>query len=153
PPFYIFRSRAYWRQGNLDAFVADQVMMMKTSGRLDEAEAFSAGYGKAKLKGACTALIEVLKNKSQSGYVSTYEIARYYALTGDRDHTFEWLEKAFAERSAVLEYIKTDDFFVPFHSDPRYIDLLKRMGFPQPDARLQPGAWAMTPSKQSPRKV
>ena len=49
---------------------------------------------------------------------------------GDRDHAFEWLERAYAERSGTLEYIKTDDSFVPFHSDPRYIDLLKRMGFP-----------------------
>ena len=131
PPFYIFRSSVYWRQGNLDAFVADQVMVLKTSGRSDEAEAFAAGYQKAKLKGACTTLIDVLKNKSQQEYVSPYWIAVNYARMGDRDHTFEWLEKAYAERSGLLEYIKTDDSFVPFHSDPRYIDLLKRMGFPQ----------------------
>jgi hypothetical protein len=50
---------------------------------------------------------------------------------GDRDHTFEWLEKAYAERSGNLEDIKTEDAFEPFHSDPRYADLLKRMGLPQ----------------------
>ena len=50
---------------------------------------------------------------------------------GDRDQTFEWLEKAYAERSGRMEYIKIEDAFVPFHSDPRYIDLLKRMGVPQ----------------------
>jgi len=47
---------------------------------------------------------------------------------GDRDRTFELLEKAYAERSGLIEYIKIEDFFEPFHSDPRYIDLLKRMG-------------------------
>jgi hypothetical protein len=30
-----------------------------------------------------------------------------------------------------LEYVKVEEFFEPFHSDPRYIDLLKRMGLPQ----------------------
>jgi hypothetical protein len=50
---------------------------------------------------------------------------------GHRDHTFEWLEKAYAERSGRMEYLKTEDFFEPFHSDPRYIDLLRRMGLPQ----------------------
>ena len=50
---------------------------------------------------------------------------------GDRDRTFELLEKAYAERSGLIEYIKIEDFFEPFHSDPRYIDLLKRMGLPQ----------------------
>jgi len=131
PVYYGFRGGVYWRLGNQDAYVADTVMAMKKSGRPEWAEAFAAGYRKAKLKGACAALIEVLKNESQREYVSPYDIARYYALMGDRDHTFEWLEKAYAERSGTMEYIKTEDFFEPFHSDPRYIDLLKRMGLPQ----------------------
>jgi hypothetical protein len=76
-------------------------------------------------------LIEVLKNESQEEYVSPYDIARYYALMGDRDHAFEWLEKSYKERSGPLESIKIDTFFEPLRSDPRYIDLLKRMGFPQ----------------------
>ena len=131
PIYYDDRSSLYWRQGNLDAFVADEVMSMKKTGRLEEAEAFAVGYQKAKLKGACTALIEVLRNRSQREYVSPYLIAVNYARMGDRDHTFEWLEKAYAERSGNLEYTKIEDAFVPFHSDPRYADLLKRMGLPQ----------------------
>lgn len=54
-----------------------------------------------------------------------------YAMMEDRDHTFEWLEKPYAGRSGRMEYIKVDDFFEPFHSDPRYLDLLRRMGMPQ----------------------
>jgi tetratricopeptide (TPR) repeat protein len=131
PPNYGFRADAYRRMGNEDAYVADLVMSMKKNGRAERADAFAAGYRKAKLKGACTALIEVLKNESQRGYGAPNEIANYYALMGDRDHTFEWLEKGYAERSGRMEYIKAEDSFEPFHSDPRYIDLLKRMGLPQ----------------------
>jgi serine/threonine protein kinase/tetratricopeptide (TPR) repeat protein len=132
PPNYGFRAAAYWHLGNQDALVANEVMAMEKNGRRPERpEAFAAGYRKAKLKGACTALIEVLKNDSQREYVSPYEIARYYALMDDRDHTFEWLEKAYAERAGRLEYIKTEYFLEPYHSDPRYIDLLKRMSLPQ----------------------
>jgi eukaryotic-like serine/threonine-protein kinase len=131
PVYYGFRSSVYWRLGNQDAFVADTVMAMKKNGRPERAEAFAAGYRKAKLKGACAALIEVLKNESQREYVSPNEFAVNYARMGDRDHTFEWLEKGYAERSGRMEYIKTEDAFEPFHSDPRYIDLLKRMGLPQ----------------------
>jgi serine/threonine protein kinase/Flp pilus assembly protein TadD len=131
PPNYGFRASAYWRLGNQDAFVTDTVMTMKKNGRPERAEAFATGYRTAKLKGACTALIEVLKNESQREYVAPYEIATYYALMGDRDHTFEWLEKGYAERSGRMEYIKVEDSLEPFHSDPRYIDLLKRMGLPQ----------------------
>jgi serine/threonine protein kinase/tetratricopeptide (TPR) repeat protein len=131
PPYYVYRSSVYWRLGNQDAYVADQVMHMTKIGRLEEAEAFANGYRKAKLKGACTALIEVLKDRSQREYVAPYEIAVSYGLMGAGDDTFEWLEKAYAERSGRMEYIKVEDAFVPFHSDPRYIDLLKRMGLPQ----------------------
>ena len=131
PPNYGFRASAYWRLGNQDAYVTDTVMTMKKNGRPERAEAFATGYRTAKLKGACTALIEVLKNESQREYVAPYEIATYYALMGDRDHTFEWLEKGYAERSGRMEYMKVEDSLEPFHSDPRYIDLLKRMGLPQ----------------------
>jgi len=131
PPNYGFRADAYRRMGNEDAYVADLVMSMKKNGRAERADAFAAGYRKAKLKGACTALIEVLKNESQRGYGAPNEIATYYALMGDRDHTFEWLEKGYAERSGRMEYIKSEDSLDPFRSDPRYIDLLRRMGLPQ----------------------
>jgi len=130
PVSYGNRSRLYWRQGNQDAFAADQVMMMKKGGHPEDAEAFAVGYQKAKLKGACTALIEVLKNRSQREYVSPYWIAVNYARLGDREHTFEWLEKAYAERAGLV-YVKAEEAFEPFHSDPRYADLLKRMGLPQ----------------------
>jgi hypothetical protein len=106
-------------------------MATKKAGRADEAEVFESGYRKGKLKGACAALIELLKNKSQTAYVSPYEIATLYALRNDRNHTFEWLEKAYAEHSGRMEYVQTEYFFDPFHSDPRYLDLLRRMGMPQ----------------------
>ena len=131
PVYYGIRSDLYRHLGNQDGFVADLIMVMRKSERPERAEAFAAGYAKGKLNGACAALIEVLKNESQKEYVPPYDIARYYALMGDRDHVFEWLEKSYAERSGPLESIKIDNFFEPLRSDPRYIDLLKRMGLPR----------------------
>src|SRR6202163_1989457 len=131
PVYYSTRASVYWHLGNQDAAAEDWGMEMKKSGRPEWAEAFAAGYRKAKLKGACTALIEVLKNESQTEYIAPNEMARYYGFMGDRDHTFEWLEKGYAERSGRMEYVKIEDFLEPFHTDPRYIDLVKRMGLPQ----------------------
>jgi serine/threonine protein kinase/TolB-like protein/Tfp pilus assembly protein PilF len=131
PVSYETRGIVYWHLGNQDASVADWAMEMKKNGRLDWAEAFTTGYRKGKMRGACEALIEILKNEKQTAYVSPNEIARFYGLMGDRDHTFEWLENGYAERSGRMEYMKVEVFLEPFHSDPRYIDLLKRMGLPQ----------------------
>lgn len=131
PPYYVYRAEAEWHMGNQDAFVADRVMAMKKNGHLKEAEAFANGYRQAKLKGACTSVIEVLKSQSQAEHVSAYNIAFYYALMGDRDHAFEWLEKAFAEHSGRLEYLKVEVPLDSLRSDPRYISLLHRMGLPE----------------------
>jgi len=131
PVFYDNRASVYWHEGNLDAFAENEVASFKASGKTQEAEAFANGYREAKLKGACTAVIEVLKEKGRREYVSPYAIAIYYATMGDRDHTFEWLEKAYQEHSTALEYLKVEDSFEAFHSDPHYIDLLKRVGLPQ----------------------
>jgi serine/threonine protein kinase/tetratricopeptide (TPR) repeat protein len=131
PPYYGYRGIVNWHLGNQDAYVADQVTAMKKSGREEIANAFASGYRKAKLEGACVAIIEALKKKSREEYISPYEIAIYYALMQDRDHTFEWLEKAYGERSGRMEYVKVEDFFQPFRSDPRYLDLLRRMHLDQ----------------------
>ena len=131
PPFYIFRSRVYHQKGNMDGYVADWVTTRKKSGQDDEAEAVSAGYRKGNLKGACIAEIDLLKNKARREYVSPYDIAFLYALMGDREQTFQWLEKAYQEHTSRIEYLKTTEAFDPFHSDPRYADLLRRVGLPQ----------------------
>src|SRR6185369_7185488 len=108
PVYYDFRGLLNWRLGNQDAYVADAVMTMKKNGREDLANRFAAGYRKAKLKGACLAAIDWLKARPRSEYVSPYEIAIFYAQLQDREQTFEWLEKAYAERSARMEYLKTE---------------------------------------------
>jgi len=131
PANYGLRGVLHWIQGDEAAFVADWVTARTKGGHPDEAEALAAGYRKGKLKGACTAIIELRKNKSRTEYISPYEIATSYALMGDRDQAFDWLEKAFKERSTGLEYIKSEDFFDGLRSDPRYSDLLRRMGLPQ----------------------
>ena len=131
PPFYVERATTNLAMGKQDAFISDEATAIRKDGRLDEAKAFEDGYRKGKLKGAFNAQIELLKKKSLKEYVSPNDFAFDYAMMGDRDRAFEWLEKGFAEHSGRMEYIKTEDAFKPFHSDPRYISLLKRMGMPE----------------------
>jgi hypothetical protein len=54
-----------------------------------------------------------------------------YAGLGEKDRAFESLERGYAERSAGMAYIKADPFWDELHSDPRYADLLRRMGLPR----------------------
>ena len=54
--------------------------------------------------------------------------ARIYAGLGDKDQAFKWLEKGYDERAAPLFYIKVDPIWDPLRSDPRFDDLLRRIG-------------------------
>lgn len=58
------------------------------------------------------------------------EIAQIYARRGDRDAAFQWLERAFARRDAGLLWVKIQASLRPLHADPRYGELLRRMGLP-----------------------
>ena len=54
-----------------------------------------------------------------------------YAALGDKEHAFAWLEKAYEERSDVMTVLTEDRAFDPLRSDPRFRDLLRRMGLPR----------------------
>ena len=65
------------------------------------------------------------------GYVSPWGVAWVYSELGDRDSTFEWLEKAYAERSNGMAYLAVRHIDDPIRADPRYADLLRRVGLPE----------------------
>jgi hypothetical protein len=73
-------------------------------------------------------LREDVKRRESSG--SYRELADDYAMLGEKEAAFATLEKAFASRSGIL-YIKTDPELDNIRSDPRFADLLRRMGLPQ----------------------
>lgn len=67
---------------------------------------------------------------SQKKYVPPYEIGMVYLGLGQKDRAFEFFEKAFEERSGWMAYLKVDPRLDPVRSDPRFADLLRRVGFP-----------------------
>ena len=58
---------------------------------------------------------------------SLYQIAATYAGLGEKDRAFEWLEKAYDERSDWLVNLKVEQRFDGLRSDPRFADLLRRV--------------------------
>jgi hypothetical protein len=49
---------------------------------------------------------------------------------GEKDKAFAELEKVFAKRDYLLPRIKVEPFLDPLRDDPRFQDLIKRMGLP-----------------------
>ncbi len=60
-----------------------------------------------------------------------YAIASGLALIGGTEEAMTWLERAYEERQPLLLLVKTGRNMDPLRSDPRFDDLLRRIGFPE----------------------
>src|SRR6185503_13641901 len=76
---------------------------------------------------ALKALAE-LHQISETRYVSPYFFAVIYAGLGNKDQTFAWLDKAVEDRSFFLIWLKVEPLFDPLRDDPRFHNLLRRVG-------------------------
>ena len=76
-------------------------------------------------------ILDELARTSKSVDVPPYYIAGIYGTLGERDQAFEWLEKAYQVRDYQISPIMIDPVFSSIRSDPRYTDLLGRLGLPQ----------------------
>jgi eukaryotic-like serine/threonine-protein kinase len=93
-------------------------------------KAVSQEYAKSGYRGALERLATLQEEQAKRIYVDPAWIAGTFALLGEKDHAFSWLEKAYREKSGFLPFIKSGRYFDSLRSDPRYADLLKRMGLP-----------------------
>jgi TolB-like protein/Tfp pilus assembly protein PilF len=76
-------------------------------------------------------LLDELKQRQQTDYVPSAALVNAYLGLGDNEQTFSWLERAYKEHSPILQYIKVHPFFDPLRSDPRFADLVRRVGLDQ----------------------
>jgi len=88
-------------------------------------------YAAAGKRSDALKIISNLKELSKQRYISPFGIAMIYAALGDFDQTFEWLEKAYQDRSVGLAELRGNQRINLLRSDPRFQDLLRRMKFPE----------------------
>ncbi|MCA1636970.1 MAG: hypothetical protein LC768_01310, partial [Acidobacteria bacterium] len=67
----------------------------------------------------------------ERGIGSAVAVASTYSRLGEKERAFEWLEKAFAEHEVNITNLKVNKSFDSLKSDPRFQDLLRRIGLPQ----------------------
>ncbi len=73
-------------------------------------------------------LLEELKKRKQAGYVPAAAFVNAYLGLGDYDQAFAWFERAYQEKSNILQFLKVHPFFDPVRGDPRFADLVRRVG-------------------------
>jgi serine/threonine protein kinase/tetratricopeptide (TPR) repeat protein len=126
---------AYEQKGNLEQAISElqqSVKLNKDSGHPSpEVQASLAhAYALSGRKREAVQLLEELKEVSKRQLVPSWFFAIIYTGLGDNDRAFEWLDKGYDERPSNMSYLKVEPRLDPLRSDPRYHELLQRMGLP-----------------------
>jgi len=77
------------------------------------------------------ALAILKKMKTTTDYVSPAELAILYTGLGDKEGAFQELERAYAAHDLQMQYLKVEPHYDSLRSDPRFTDLMRRVGLPQ----------------------
>jgi tetratricopeptide (TPR) repeat protein len=85
-------------------------------------------YAQAGRRADAERLLGELKRRRETGYLPAAALVNAYLGMGDKEQAFVWLEQAFKEKSNILQFVKTHPFFDPIRSDPRFVDLQRRVG-------------------------
>ncbi|HEY8182466.1 MAG TPA: winged helix-turn-helix domain-containing protein [Thermoanaerobaculia bacterium] len=90
-----------------------------------------AAYRKSGRRGFYLKSAELLARRQSETVETPVDVAGLYAQAGEMEKAFAWLEKAYQRRVSVLTNIGVDPAFDPLRSDPRFDDLLRRIGLPK----------------------
>ena len=72
-----------------------------------------------------------LKDRARQSYVPAYNFVEIYIGLGDKEQALTYLAKAYADRSMLITALNVDPEFDSLRSDPRFQELLRRIGLPQ----------------------
>jgi TolB-like protein/DNA-binding winged helix-turn-helix (wHTH) protein/Flp pilus assembly protein TadD len=113
----------------LEAISEYQKAVELSGGDQDATAALAHAYAGIGRKAETQKILRDFEQKSTKVYVSPYLIATLYAALGDKDSAFKFLEKAYREKSLDISwYLKTDLRIDNLRSDPRYQNLVRRVG-------------------------
>lgn len=101
---------------------------MDLSGDRSKVAALGRAYALSGKKEKALKAIDELKALSRERYISPYCIALIYASLDEKDQAIDWLQKAYDEHVSELIYMKVDPYLDKIRSDPRFIELLVKVG-------------------------
>jgi Tfp pilus assembly protein PilF len=129
---HLYLAGAYIEKGMYSEAVAEARKAREFSGASTTPIAF-LGYALAKSgkQAEARAELEELLRLSKENYVSSCNIAMIYNGLDKRDETLAWLERGFAQRDVRMTFLKVEPKWNNLRSDPRFQDLLRRVGLPQ----------------------
>ena len=127
---------AYEQKGMYGEAVAEWRRAMTLAGDDELAAILSSAYARGGFSGAVRAVarkrLKRLDERSKRGeYLPRIDYARAYLRLGDKEQALRWLDRACGERNRFPLLLNTDPFYDSLRADPRFQDLVRRVGLPQ----------------------
>ena len=133
PTLYAVLARVYIRKQMYQQAIANAQKSVAFSGREPQyLSNLAYAYSIAGKRNEALHILQQLTLLSKRTYVSAYEIAKIYAGLGEKDLAFHWLDKALIEHSSNLVFLTRPTLVEMdnLRSDPRYAELVRRVGLP-----------------------
>ncbi len=112
-------------EGAISVLEKTAATMHRSPGAL---EILATAYARAGRRTEALAVMDELKRRRKTGYVPAGAFINPYLALGDYDQAFAGFERAYLEQSNILQFLKVHPFFDPVRDDPRFKDLLRRVG-------------------------
>ena len=120
-----------WKGMPEPAILAFQKSIPLSGDSPDELASLGLAYALSGKSAEARKILEELRQRSKRKYLSPTVIAGLHAALGERDQAFASLDKAYDERDFLLILLRVEPMFDQLRPDPRFTDLLRRVGFPE----------------------
>jgi DNA-binding winged helix-turn-helix (wHTH) protein/TolB-like protein/Tfp pilus assembly protein PilF len=121
-------SLIYGHQGMYDQWLAERQKVLTLSGNSEDAASITRIYAQSGYRGVWENQLAELKQHAKTDYVQAFAMATAYAQLGDNDRAFEWLEKAYYERSPRMADIRVTATVESLRTDSRFPAFVRRLG-------------------------
>jgi len=123
-----YLARAYEENGMMDESLVEFHKALDLSeGDTSQLAALGQAYAFSHQAAEARKILDQLKERSKQTYVQPASIAAIYMALGDKSQAFDWLQKAYDDRSAWLVYLKVDPWADSVRNDARFTDLVRRV--------------------------
>src|SRR5688572_27702597 len=132
PTTHYFLGRAYEAKGMYDQAVARYAIAGKVSGLpMEVLNEVNQAYAKSGWKAYLQKSLEQILNQPGGRPFPPFVIATYYARLGQKEKALDWLERGYEERDFRMTMISVSYEFDSVRSEPRFVELVRKIGLPQ----------------------
>ena len=128
-PAHVYMGRVWQQSGKAAAALGEYRRALDLSqGDTNELGWLGQGYAAARQGSEARKTLAELRERAQQTYVQPIAVAMIHTLLGERAEAFDWLQRAYDDRSTGLVYLKVDPVWDEIRTDSRFTDLSRRIG-------------------------